>query len=403
MNLSGKTAALKAALGVMHGSRAFTGPLQANFNVTNRCNIRCVHCYFHSPHIEKPNMIELRRARLLHLPLPDRKYLKDLQRLEADPALTLAVIGKLADAGTRRFQFGGHGEPFSHPHLLEFLQKAKAGGGYCVVNTNGTLLARNTIDELVRIGVDNLRITTMAGKAHTYTRTHPGCEESVFETLKGNLLYFAERKKASRHPGPEVTLVCVIVAQNCGDLFDFAEFAGTVHADKVIFHLFNDAGDPGFAGVVPTEDQSSCARQQLEKAGRHLDSLGIGHNVENALRVFRKKLNTEKLYHVIPCYLGWLAIRIDLDGGLYPCCECYAPLGNIYRQDFGDIWNGEAYAVWRKTAFAINKRKTPVEGCSCGACGHHNLNTRVYKLLHPLRSRSSAFRRLSASEAAGTE
>jgi MoaA/NifB/PqqE/SkfB family radical SAM enzyme len=109
---------IKVGTGILHGSRAHTGPVQVNFNVTNRCNIRCIHCYFYSPYIEKPNMFELRKARLKGLPLPERAYLKGLQKLEANPQRTLEAIDKLTAMGTRRFQFGGNGEPFFHSHAL---------------------------------------------------------------------------------------------------------------------------------------------------------------------------------------------------------------------------------------------------------------------------------------------
>ena len=52
----------KAVIGITHGSRAFGGPVQVDLNLTNRCNVRCVHCFLYSPHIDRPNMPELRRA-----------------------------------------------------------------------------------------------------------------------------------------------------------------------------------------------------------------------------------------------------------------------------------------------------------------------------------------------------
>lgn len=394
MNLTNALPLIKAGTGILHGSRTFTGPLQVNFNVTNRCNLRCIHCYFYSPYIEKPNLLELRLARLKGLPLPDRAYLKNLQTLEANPQQTLETIDKLTLMGTRRFQFGGNGEPFFHPHALEFLHYATRRGGYCVVNTNGTLLDPPKIDELIRLGVGKLRITTLAGTAQMFVRTHPGCKERQFQDLEYHLAYLSEQKKSKGLLRPEVTLVCVIMAQNCHGLLQFAKFGGKIQADEVIYHLFDDVGDPGFSSLVPTPEEADLAREQLHEARDYLDSKGIKHNVGNALRVFKTKLNTKKLYRHIPCYLGWLAFRIDLDGSVYPCCRCYEPLGNIFEQEPESLWNSEVYDRWRKTAKAINKRRTPVENCACNTCVHHNLNTRVYKFFHPFRARSSRMRKL---------
>ena len=37
---------VRAVMGIVHGSRAFGGPIQTNLRLTNRCNIRCIHCYY---------------------------------------------------------------------------------------------------------------------------------------------------------------------------------------------------------------------------------------------------------------------------------------------------------------------------------------------------------------------
>jgi len=388
------SAGLKVIMGILQGSRVFTGPLQVNFNITNRCNIRCIHCYFYSPHLEKPNMLELRKARLLNQPQPDLKYLKDQQKREANPERILTVIKDLAAMGTQRFQFGGNGEPFFHDYLMDFLEAAKNEKGYCVINTNGTLLSKQKIDRLIDLEVDNLRITTMAGTAHSFVSTHPGCSESVFEKMSENLLYLAEQKKNLKKSYPKITLVCVIIGPNSDSLLEFAKFAIKIKASSVVFHLFNDVEDPDFAVLIPTPDQAKTARKQLNESRILLDSLGIKHNINNALRVFHQKLDTRDLYRVIPCYLGWLVIRIDLDGNVYPCCRCYEALGNANDQNIMDIWNSEAYREWRKTAYKINQKKTSIENCACHTCVHHNLNTRIFKIFHPFKSRSSNLKKL---------
>jgi len=390
----------RTLLGILHGSRAFTGPVQVNLNLTNRCNVRCVHCYFYSPHIEKPNMVELRRARRDDVALPDLEHLKELQKLQADADRTLATIDALAALGARRFQFGGNGEPFVHGRVLEIMRRAKENGGYCIVNTNGTLLKRETTDALMDMKFDDLRITTMAGDRETYCRTHPGSKETLFDDLRENLLYLAAQKKARPARKPRVTVTCVIVAQNCERLVDFARFAGEVEAQEVTFRPFDDVKDPGFAALIPSEE---VVREQLSEARTYLESEGIKNNAASVLRVFKKKLNTTGFYDVVPCYLGWLALRIDVNGNIYPCCRSYDPIGNAFEQGFEKVWYGETYRQWRKSALTINKRKTPVKGCECHTCVHHAANMRVYRMLHPFKSRSSLLAQLRPQESGDSE
>jgi MoaA/NifB/PqqE/SkfB family radical SAM enzyme len=229
---------VRVLLGILQGSRSFGGPVQMALNLTNRCNIRCIHCYFYSPRIENPNLFDVRKARRQGLSPPGNEQLRHLQRLDADTKLTHAVIDDAISMGTRRLQFGGNGEPFMHPSALEFMARAKRAGCYCIAYTNGVLLDRATVDELVRMGFDDLRVTTMAGTGETYLRTHPGSTEKAFGDLRQQLLYLRERRDALRTDRPKVRLACVVVTENCDGLSDFGHFAAELRADMVEFRPF---------------------------------------------------------------------------------------------------------------------------------------------------------------------
>ncbi len=326
--------------------------------------------------------------------LPDNEYLKRLQRLDADSDKTNALIDKLLEMGTNSFLFSGCGEPFLHKNALESMGRVKHAGNICLANTNGTLLDNSTIDELIKIGFDELRITTMAGTREMYARTHPGVANKTFDHLKENLLYLAERKSVLGVRHPEVSLVYIVIAGNYDGLFDFAKLAGLVRADRVFFRPVDDIGDQGLSKVVPTKDQAAYTREQIIEVQAYIESKNIDHNINYFLKVFREKLDTKLIYDVIPCYYGWLSARIEVDGLVYPCCGCYEPLGNIHEKEFHEIWNGEAYRNFRKKTMQLNKRKKPVNGCDCNSCAHHTANLKAYKILHPVKGRSARLKRL---------
>ncbi len=381
-------------MGILHGSRAFIGPLHANLSLTNRCNISCIHCYFYSKYLDKPNMFVVRRARLMGSSIPDDEYLRRLQRCDVDSTQILKLIDRLIRTGTRRFSFTGGGEPFLHKNALDFMERAKHYGSICMVSTNGTLLNHETIDKLIRIKFNDLRITTMAGTRKMYIRTHTGITNRTFDDLRDNLLYLAERKASFGTKYPEVTLICIVIAQNYRGIFDFAKFANLVKANRVIYYPVDDLEDPNLAKLVPTEKQALSVRKQLKEIKKYLDLKRIDNNISNFLIVFRKRLDTRALYSIIPCYIGWLAVRIDADGLVYPCCRCYEPLGNIFEKDFYEIWNGNTYRIFRREAITITKRGLPVNGCSCYSCPIYTVNLRVYRALHPVKGRSARFTRI---------
>lgn len=388
---------VKLVLGIMHGSRAFTGPFQASIELTNRCNIRCVHCYFYSPYVEKPNFFQVRRARQLSEDLPEKQDLKGLQDLDADSGVTTNLIDHLLRVGTRKFFFTGSGEPFLHRNTLDFIGRVKKACRACIVYTNGTLLDRRAIDELVAMGCNELKITTLAGSQKVYLRTHRNVNDGTFDKLRDNLLYLAQRKTETGRKYPEVSLHFVPISQNCDDIEQFVKFASSVRATRVLFRPLDTVGDPGLQkGIMLAHEQARDLEKNLGGIQVYLDARGIEHNIEYFLQAFREKMDTTELYRIIPCYYGWLGVRFDVSGHVYPCCRCYNPMGNIRNDDFREIWYGNDYRAFRNESYMINKRKNHVDGCECNSCTHFTANLMVFKALHPFNNYVSVFKRLSS-------
>ena len=394
MNLNMWASQAKAAMGITHGSRAFGGPVSANLSLSNRCNIRCIHCFYYSPYIDKPTLPSLRKARLMSEELPDAEHLKNLQRFDADTEKFRNFIDELLSMGTRRYELGAFGEIFLHKDVMELIGRLKHSGSYCWANTNGILLDCNKIDELIKMGFDELKITTMAGTSDMYVETHPGISDKTFNKIRENLLYLNEKKASLGVQNPKITLVFIVITENCEGIIDFTEFAARVGAACVEFRTVKDVGDAGLAKLVPNKEQAASVAKQLTEAKVYLENRGIHHNINCSHKTFCEELNTTELYKHIPCYYGWLSLVVDGSGEVYPCCRCYKSFGNIYKNNFREIWNGEAYRRFRKEAMLINKRKTPVSGCGCNSCVHYIANLRVYRTLHPLKGRSSSIKRV---------
>ncbi|MBN1225228.1 MAG: radical SAM protein [Candidatus Aminicenantes bacterium] len=395
MNWKQSETELKCVMGIFHGSRAFGGPLQADLGLTNRCGLQCLHCFYYSPHTDKPNLKPLLRAKKRDSELPSQKSLTDLLNLDANTDRTNKLIDELISMGTCRFEFIGGGEPFLHDNALEFMARAKHAGGTCLVNTSGYLFDKDKMDALLKMGFDVLRITTMAGTRDMYIRTHPKAKKSTFDDIENNLNYLAERKKASGRRYPKIELICVVMSENIDGLKDFAEFAVRMNADALQYRAFADVDDPGLAGLVPSKAQSSSARKALADIKPYLDSHRLKHNIDHFMKITRRQLDTTALYHIIPCCYGWAATRILPDGNVYPCCKCYDSMGNVNDTDFRDIWYGETYRRFRKAAGRINKHDFEVSGCSCYSCSHHAANLRIFRALHPIKKRAKRLQRLA--------
>jgi MoaA/NifB/PqqE/SkfB family radical SAM enzyme len=386
----------RAMLGILHGSRSFGGPVMGCISLTTRCNIRCIHCYFHSPEASLPSFPNVRAARMGIQNPPSENELKRYECLDLDARAIRTLIEQLLSMGTRRFQLSGYGEPFLHPEIMDFIGRIKHTNSYCLTNTNGTLLNKEVMARLIRYGFDELRVTTMAGSADVYIRTHPGSSRRTFDELKANLLHLAELKASLKKSKPKLNLVCIVIAQNAQGLREFADFAREVRSEVITFRPLNDFRDPGLETLLPTAEEAALLRQELRELKRELDARKTAHNIDNFLMTFSKRLNTMPLYRVIPCYQGWISTYINPTGEVFPCCGSVNPLGNILGQDFASIWNGPRYLAFRNQALTLPRRGSTVEGCDCFRCAHHTLNLNVYKMLHPVRGRSNSFSRIAS-------
>ncbi len=102
------------------------------WNMTQRCNLKCIHCYARSE---------------------DICYDNELNRDQA-----LAMMDDLANFGVPVLLFSG-GEPLVHPRLVEYAQYAVSKGMRAVISTNGTLITKEKAKILKDIGLSYVGIS----------------------------------------------------------------------------------------------------------------------------------------------------------------------------------------------------------------------------------------------------
>ena len=102
------------------------------WNVTQRCNLRCVHCYAHSK---------------------DMEYENELSTEEG-----MSLIDDLADFGCPVILFSG-GEPLMRKDLPELAGYARSKGIRAVISTNGTLITEEMAKKLKDIGLSYVGIS----------------------------------------------------------------------------------------------------------------------------------------------------------------------------------------------------------------------------------------------------
>ncbi|MFO8008252.1 MAG: hypothetical protein R6V05_11000, partial [Candidatus Brocadiia bacterium] len=105
-----KAALARTVPGIMHGSRAFGPPYQAALFLSNRCNVNCVHCYFHSPLLESPNTFH-RRFDRMEGQGGSPALSQSFRPHDADTDWLWRTTEELIEMGTGSFLFTAMGEP----------------------------------------------------------------------------------------------------------------------------------------------------------------------------------------------------------------------------------------------------------------------------------------------------
>jgi 12,18-didecarboxysiroheme deacetylase len=159
------------------------------WNVTRRCNLKCVHCYAHAR---------------------DRDFPDELSTAEGK-----ALLDDLAGFGSPVMLFSG-GEPLVRPDLVELAAYAVEKGMRAVISTNGTLIDRDKARELKQVGLSYVGISL------------DGLEEvnDRFRGVKGAFAKAMEGIENCREAGIKVGLRFTMNRLNAGEIpaiFDLLE------------------------------------------------------------------------------------------------------------------------------------------------------------------------------------
>jgi radical SAM protein with 4Fe4S-binding SPASM domain len=167
-------------------------PLYGAFEITHRCNLKCVHCYIPSSlRHEAPSQKLLELAEIYSL----------LDDIASEGCIWLLITG---------------GEPLLHPNFREIYYYAKRKGFITTLFTNGTLLTAEIADLLAANRPFLVEITLYGASPETYERiTGNGC---WFEKVLRGVDLLIERKI-------RVRLKTMVLSLNVHELEDMKRIA----------------------------------------------------------------------------------------------------------------------------------------------------------------------------------
>ncbi len=356
------TSRFKLLAGLLAGGQAKTGPFFATVDITQRCNLTCVACPCHSP---------FRAA-------PQPAGTNDLS-----PEIFQRFLTELRAMGTRTLVLSGDGEPLLHPQLPELISFAKDLGMHVTLFTNGALLTPSLAARLSDSRLDVLRVSLWSATSEDFAAAYPGTRPEFFDRITDGARLMAHTKAARHSSGPRLLLHYPIsrASHNIAAVADLAIETGCA---GVSFSPIKTSLSE-LANCSLTPEMEAEVVEALKQAKKRLESAGLEHNIAETLLRYRIG---RAVWNRVPCYIGWLQVRLKVDGAILACNHCARPMGNVHEEDLRSIWNGERFQAFRRAALLWKPGQPPPEGCDCEFCcfvrDHLRIHS-VHRWILPLR------------------
>jgi MoaA/NifB/PqqE/SkfB family radical SAM enzyme len=234
--------------------------------------------------------------------------------------------------------FAGHGEPLTHPRIADMVKLAKQHNiaERVEIVTNGSLLTREMSDALIEAGLDRMRISLQGCDADAYKRV---CGVDVdFNEFVGNNEYFYQQKR-------ETDLYVKII-----------DIALDEQNDAEKFHKIFD----GISDTAVVEHLYPFIR--LIDHGTLGGDLTLGKDTE------------QKAMSVNICAMPFYMAVIMPGGDVGGCCAVEAPVifGNILRESFSEIWNGDTRREFLRLQIGGRRRNKCCAVCNSPDYGTHD-------------------------------
>ncbi len=318
------------------------------WNITRRCNLRCIHCYSDSDAREYPGELTWDQSR--------------------------GVVDDLAQFGVPGVLLSG-GEPLIHPRFFDLAAYARGKGLRLTLSTNGTLIDRDAATRIKELGFAYVGISLDGiGETHDYFRGRQGC--------------FDKTVAAFRHckaVGQKVGLRLTLSQNTIQDLDRILDFIEAENIDRVCFYHLVYSGRGSNVVDVSLEDSRRALDKIMDRTalwaanGQAREVLTVDQPADGAYLYLRLlEENPERAGEVLQL-LRWNGGgshgsgtgigNIDTQGNVHPDQFWQSlTLGNVKQRPFSEIWQDKS----NETLAALRTRNGRLQG-KCAGCRFLNV------------------------------
>ncbi len=312
-------------------------PIGVHFDVTYRCNERCVHCYLDHEDYGELETSEVKR-----------------------------ILKELAEAGALMLTFSG-GEVFLRKDFFELVEFARKLHFDISLKSNGLLITQERAARLRELGVRRIQVSIYSADASVHDR---------ITKVRGSLERTVLAIRFLKAQGLQVKIACPLMKQNAGGLPALQALAEELNVpyvidmtitpkldgDMSVLSMRNSAEDLLPVLLHPKLNPAADASDGLQGAAK-LTGSAVSSGIEG------------DAYRDIPCSAGHNTCYISPYGDVYPCVQMPIAAGNLREQDFGEIWR---HSPQMKRVRAVRERDLPV----CSSCSIRQFCERCPGLAH---------------------
>lgn len=290
-------------------------PISVDIETILNCNMRCVFC-------QNPELMKVR----------DKKRMS-LQEFES-------VLNQFPTA--IRVNVQGIGEPLLNPDIVNMIRCAKSQNKFVTMTTNAMLLNSDKAkaNAILESGLDRLIISLDSPFKEQYEAVRHG---AVFETVVDNIEQFVKLRQNAK--SPEVVIWMLGLESTLSGLPEMIRLAKRLNVDQLVLqHRINGWGKLTWMEKA-RKLRTKTVTDVIAKARQEARTVGLKFTVNTKFTSFKD--NAEDT-----CAWPWGAAFIASNGSVVPCCMVADPniatMGNVFEQEFKDIWNQEPYVELRK-------------------------------------------------------
>lgn len=302
----------------------------ALWNITNRCNLDCKYCYQNAGTFREELSLER----------------------------SLDLVDEFKEIGVWAISFGG-GEPLLRKdNLYHITKKASKKGMLCAIMTNGTLLTKETVEELKQNGISRASISL------------DSTNRNIHDSYRGRNGYWETTMKGVMNclEGGLMTKISATIGQrNFSDIEKIIAFGNSLGLGEIEFTTLLPVGRG--KDMIKEFLSENQVGEMLKLACQYSGSgakITMATNPEftPCLKKYVVRNGSKvpyKLKDDIGCMagIGWFAIQPE--GYVTPCVL-------IPNLVIGDVRKDSFVNIWKKSSFLQTLRNRDNLNGKCGSC-----------------------------------